>query len=101
MKIHMLIFLTSLSIAMATGASAAGETLRCGSKIVKVGMMMDEVRKYCGEPTSTEVIEHDVRSGNRVTGTTYENIWTYRRGSNKPARLHFDNDRLLSIRYEK
>lgn len=90
-----------LSIAFSTGAGAAGETLRCGSKIVRTGMMMDEVRKYCGEPTSTEVIEHDVRSGNRVTGTTYENIWTYRRGSNKPARLHFDNDKLMSIKYEK
>jgi len=101
MKILVLTCLASLSITISTGASAAVETLRCGSKIVKVGMMMDEVRKYCGEPTSTEVVEHDVRSGNRVTGTTYENIWTYRRGSNKPARLHFDNDKLLSIRYEK
>ncbi len=101
MKIFVLTCLAGLSIAMSTGASAAGETLRCGSKIVKTGMMMDEVRKYCGEPTSIEVVEHDIRSGNRVTGTTYENIWTYRRGSNKPARLHFDNDKLLSIRYEK
>jgi len=100
MKIFSLMSLAFLSIAMSTGVNAAAETLRCGSKIVKIGMKMDEVRKYCGEPTSTEVVEHDVRSGNRVTGTTYENIWTYRRGSNKPAILHFDNDKLLTIRYE-
>jgi hypothetical protein len=46
-------------------ADAAQETLRCGSKIVKTGMSMEEVLKYCGEPTSKEIEEHDVRSGNR------------------------------------
>jgi uncharacterized protein DUF2845 len=101
MKILMLTCLSILLTGLSSTASAAGETLRCGSKIVKTGMMMEEVRKFCGEPTSIEVIEHDVRSGNRVTGTTYENIWVYRRGSNKPAKLHFDNDKLLSIRYER
>ena len=100
MKQLVLVFLIILSVALSASAAAAGATLRCGSKIIKTGMMMDEVQKFCGEPTSTEVIEHDVRSGNRVTGTTYENIWTYRRGSNKPAKLHFDNDKLLSIKYE-
>ena len=56
MKILALMCLAILLIAMLNGASAAGETFRCGSKIVKIGMMMDEVRKYCGEPTSTEVV---------------------------------------------
>jgi hypothetical protein len=100
MKMFLQVCLVILSIAISSPVMA-NETLRCGGKIVKTGMMMEEVRKYCGEPASTEVIEHDVRSGNRVTGTTYENIWTYRRGSNKPARLHFDNDKLLAIKYEK
>jgi len=82
-------------------ATAAGDTLRCGSKIVNTGMSMDEVRKYCGEPTAQKVEEIPVRSGGHVTGTTEMHYWTYRRGSGqKPATLEFDQDRLVSITYE-
>ena len=98
MKRLTLTCLTILSFAFSMGA--AGETLRCGSKIVKTGMTMDEVRKHCGEPTTIEIVEVDVRSGNRVTGTTNQDIWTYRRGSNKSAKLHFDIDKLMTIEYE-
>ena len=81
---------------------AAQETLRCGSKIVKTGMSMEEVLKYCGEPTSKEIEEHDVRSGNRVTGVTEMHIWTYNRGSSQPpAVLKFDVDKLMSIKTSK
>ena len=82
--------------------SAAQDTLRCGSKIVKTGMSMDEVLKFCGEPSSKEIEEHDVRSGNRVTGTTELHIWTYNRGSaQSPAVLQFDVDKLMSISTRK
>ena len=77
---------------------AVADTMRCGSKIISVGMSAAEVLKYCGEPTSREVEEHDVRSGNRVVGKTQLNRWTYDRGSaGKPKVLEFDQDRLLSI----
>jgi hypothetical protein len=83
-------------------AGAAQETLRCGSKIVKTGMSMEEVLKYCGEPNSKEIEEHDVRSGNRVTGVTEMHIWTYNRGSSQPpAALKFDVDKLMSIKTSK
>ena len=73
--------------------------MRCGSKIVTVGMAAAEVLKYCGEPTSREVEEHDIRSGNRVIGTTQLNRWTYSRGSSgKPKVLEFDQDKLISIK---
>ena len=63
---------------------------------------MDEVLKYCGEPGSKEIEEHDVRSGNRVTGTTELHIWTYNRGSAQaPAVLKFDVDKLMSITTRK
>jgi hypothetical protein len=82
--------------------SAAQDTLRCGSKIVKTGMSMDEVLKFCGEPSSKEIEEHDVRSGNRVTGTTELHIWTYNRGSaQSPTVLQFDVDKLMSISTRK
>ncbi len=78
---------------------AAGDTMRCGSKIVSVGMTAAEVLKYCGEPTSREVEEHDVRSGGRVIGKTQLNRWTYNRGSRgKPKVLEFDQDKLISIK---
>jgi hypothetical protein len=91
-----------LLLFLSTTIGAAQDTLRCGSKIVKTGMSMDEVLKYCGEPNSREIEEHDVRSGNRVTGTTELHIWTYNRGSSQaPAVLEFDVDKLMSITTRK
>jgi hypothetical protein len=77
---------------------AAEETVRCGSKIVRVGMTSAEVLKYCGEPSSREIEEHDVRSGGRVVGTTELHIWTYNRGTvGTPKVLEFDQDKLIAI----
>jgi hypothetical protein len=78
---------------------AANDTMRCGGKIIKVGMTTEDVLKYCGQPTSKEVEEHAVRSGNRVTGTTQLNRWIYSRGSTgKPVAFEFDGEKLLYIR---
>ena len=83
----------------AVAGLAAGDTIRCGSKIIKTGMTIAEVLKYCGQPSSKEVEEHDVRSGNRVTGTTQLNRWIYNRGSTgKLVVFEFDQDKLLSIK---
>lgn len=80
---------------------SSAETLRCGSKIVDTGITMAEVKKYCGNPSSTEVEVHDVRSGNRVVGKTELNIWRYNRGSGQnTAVLEFDQDKLMSIKFE-
>lgn len=96
MKIKIPVLIALLII----GTSASAETLRCGSKIVDIGMDMDEVRKYCGKPSSTAVEEQDVRSGNRVVGKTQLNIWHYNRSSGqKTAVLQFDQDKLMSISY--
>ena len=82
------------------GTAIAQDTLRCGSKIVRVGMSAAEVQKYCGKPSSTEVEEHDVRAGNRVVGKTQMNIWTYNRASGQNAAvLKFDVDKLIAIKY--
>jgi hypothetical protein len=86
-------------LCLAANNASAEDTLRCGSKIVTVGMTSVEVLKYCGEPTSTEVEEHDIRSGGRVIGKTQLNRWTYDRGSvGKPKVLEFDQDKLMSIK---
>jgi hypothetical protein len=62
-----------------TAPSAAEDTLRCGSKIVQTGMTMTEVKKYCGNPSSTSIEEQDVRAGPRVVGKTQIHIWRYDR----------------------
>lgn len=90
----LLVFLVSV------GPVHAEETLRCGSKIVGVGMTAAEVQKYCGKPSSIEVEEHDVRSGNRVVGKTQLNIWTYNRASSQNAAvLEFDQNKLMAIKF--
>ena len=88
-----------ISLACLIAAKVAVEdTLRCCSKIVTIGMTSAEVLKYCGKPTSTEVEEHDVRSGGRVVGKTQLNRWIYNRGTvGKPKVLEFDQDTLISI----
>ena len=99
-RISVIVFAWLLLAIGADPATARGETLRCGSKIINAGMSMDEVRKFCGEPTSQRTEEIPVRSGNRVTGTTEMHYWTYRRGSGKPATLQFDQEKLVSITYD-
>jgi hypothetical protein len=94
------IFVTLMVSVLIATPVAAQETLRCGSKIVSVGMTSDEVKKYCGSPSSRKVEEHDVRSGNRVVGKTQMNIWTYNRASGQNAAvLEFDVDKLMSIKF--
>lgn len=85
----------------ATTGAFAEDTLRCGNKIVRTGMTMAEVQKYCGKPSSTSVEEQDVRAGPRVVGKTEVHTWTYRRASGqRTAVLQFDQDELKSITYE-
>jgi hypothetical protein len=89
-----------LIILIVASAPASADTLRCGNKIVETGMTQDEVRQHCGNPSSTEVEEHDVRAGPRVIGTTQLHIWTYNRASGQNAAvLEFDQDTLLAITF--
>lgn len=99
MKTAAFAFVMLLSFTVTDPVIAARDTLRCGSKIVKSGMTMEEVLKFCGEPQAREVEEVPVRSGNRVTGTTETHVWTYQRAGGKPASLTFDQDKLVSIEY--
>jgi hypothetical protein len=79
----------------------ADDTLRCGSKIVRTGMTMEEVKKYCGNPSSTSIEEQDVRAGPRVVGKTQIHFWRYDRASGqRTAVLEFDQQKLMSITYE-
>jgi len=92
------IFSFLLFLALSAGAA---DTLRCGSKIVQTGMTMAEVKKYCGNPSSTSIEEHDVHAGPRVVGKTEIHTWRYNRASGqRTAVLEFDLEQLKSITYE-
>ena len=92
--------LTLALLAIAASPAIADDSLRCGSKIIRVGMSMSEVREHCGSPTSSSIEEQDVRSGNRVVGKTQMHVWMYDRGATqRNAILEFDQEQLVSLRY--
>jgi starvation-inducible outer membrane lipoprotein len=94
-----IVLLALAVVALMISGDSAAQTVRCGGKIVEVGMSADEVLRYCGPPTRKEVEEHDVRSGGRVVGVTYLHRWYYDRGfAGKPKVLEFDQDRLIAIK---
>lgn len=85
---------------LALANAAAADTLRCGNKLVETGMTMAQVEEFCGQPSESETIDQDVRSGNRIVGTTQVHKWTYDRASGQNAAvLEFDQEKLLSITF--
>lgn len=86
------------TVLLASGTALADAPFRCGSKIIEVGMSMSEVLRHCGEPASKRVEEHDVRSGNRVVGTTEFHLWTYGHPGGTSRTLEFDQQKLVAIR---
>jgi Protein of unknown function (DUF2845) len=81
---------------MAAEAVVADGSMRCGSKLIEVGMTQSAVLEHCGEPSSKSEEEIPVRSGNQVTGTTLSSRWTYESyGATRV--LVFDQEKLVSI----
>ena len=100
---HARIALALFGICAAASVAAADDTFHCGSKLVDTTMSRDEIRRSCGEPTSTteEDIPQQVRRANGTTyvsGTIHVETWTYDRGSSKfPAVLRFEDGKLVRI----
>jgi Protein of unknown function (DUF2845) len=90
------IFVCALHLACSP-RSVADTPLRCGNKLVDVGMTMDEILQHCGEPAEREIEQHDVRSGGRVVGKTQLSRWTYRQWGGTRV-LEFDREKLILIR---
>lgn len=99
------LFVSALACLAAAGAGADDDFLRCGSKLVSTGVDAKEVLAQCGEPTqrtSEEVPIHARRANGTtfVNGTVTVEHWTYDRGSSRfPARLKFENGKLVSIEF--
>ena len=93
-----------LSVAFTiAGAGRADDSLRCGSVLVTVGMVADQVFAKCGEPQSRAVEEVPVKARARTgavntVGSTRIERWTYDRGYGQlPALLTFEHGKLKSI----
>src|SRR5262245_23215647 len=99
-------FMLALLLTLA-GAAHAGDTFRCGSKLVTTGLTQEEVLARCGEPAkrATEEVPVWVRNANgstRQNGTTKVERWTYDRGNTQfPAVLEFQEGKLKSIELQR
>jgi hypothetical protein len=85
------------------GAATADDSLRCGSVLVTLGMVMDQVLAKCGEPQSKSAEDVPVKARARTgavntVGSTRIERWTYDRGYGQlPALLTFEHGKLKSI----
>ncbi len=80
----------------------AGDTMRCGKRLVRTGHPQDEVLRRCGEPMSrsfsTELVSFETASGLVVTRAVPVETWTYNRGPREFVRyLKFRDGRLIRV----
>jgi Protein of unknown function (DUF2845) len=88
------------ALAVAAGPETVAAQMRCGNKLIDVGMASTEVARLCGQPDSKTTEQQDVRAGNRVVGTTEVSRWTYLQGAVTRV-LEFDRGKLVAIRIER
>ena len=89
----------ALAVLLLAGLAApalADDSFVCGSRIIELGLTQAEVLAQCGAPTSKDVQEEAVRSGNRTVGVTQKSRWTYASYSSTRV-LVFDGDTLVDI----
>ena len=101
-----------LSAAVVAPAAVAGDSMRCGSRLVSTGDGKDKVRTLCGEPSDVTfqgVIRRAPRYEYGYGISRYEyhgpgvvempvEIWTYNQGSSKLLRkLRFVGNELEDI----
>ena len=103
---------TGVALLMCAGASA-GETLRCGSRLVSIGDGMSTVKNACGEPDRIEIREeaenawvqrhYDPKEGRYqaprlIKGPIRVEVWIYDPGPQRLVRrLRFENEELVRI----
>ncbi|HEY5566159.1 MAG TPA: DUF2845 domain-containing protein [Gammaproteobacteria bacterium] len=82
-------------LAMAS-TSAWADSFRCGTYLIREGMLASEVMEKCGAPTSKEVIEEPVMA-RRANGSAFQvgvttiEYWNYNLGPRVfPARLRIE-----------
>ncbi|NKF22769.1 DUF2845 domain-containing protein [Solimonas marina] len=92
-RLSILLALLISSVLLAPRPALALDTVRCGSRLVSVGMTMSEVLDACGEPSLRDAW---TPAGNPMLG--YAEEWTYNLGSGQLLRLlRFRNGELQRI----
>lgn len=85
-----------LSAALLAGPAVAGDSLRCGSRIVSVRAIAAQVAAVCGEPAYVDRWEYEEPPYGRYVADT--EVWYYNFGGNQLLRLlRFRNGRLASV----
>ena len=81
------------------------EVMRCGGRLVSVGMTKGQVLDLCGEPQSKSE-EEVAQMARRANGTTYQigtiiiEHWVYSLSSSRfPAQLKFEEGKLTSLQF--
>lgn len=94
-RIAIFIVLTA-AVLLSSGQVFAGDTLRCGSRIVSIDMIAAAVRAICGEPAYRDYWPLPDRR--YWPGIDDTEVWTYNFGPNQLLRvLRFRGQRLRSI----
>lgn len=94
-RLRILAILLPLAFSAGTPASA-GDSLRCGSRIVSLRAIGAEVAAICGEPAYVDRWETELPLTGQPVGDT--EIWYYNFGGNQLLRvLKFRNGRLASV----
>lgn len=94
-RITLFAIISAASVA-ASGPVVAGDTLRCGSRIVSIDMIAAAVRAICGEPAYRDYWPSPDRR--YWPGAEDAETWTYNFGPNQLLRiLRFRGQRLRSI----
>jgi len=81
-----LLVAVSILVLPVMASHADDEPVRCGNYIVTSEATVAELQEKCGQPTTQQVTEEEVRTpagegDSRVIRTTVTEIWTYDRGS--------------------
>jgi len=91
------------SLALYAGTASAEPSLRCGGRLMKVGVPAAYVLSACGEPDNQVLQETAARAGtasgsSRVIGLALSEHWVYNRGWGRfPAVLTFLDGTLRRI----
>lgn len=96
-----------LILVCAPVVSHSAESFRCGGKVIQVGDSLHKVKKYCGEPTSKEVIgeyKQKEKSKRQTTVSGSEQMmyiteWAYY-AYDKVTMFVFHGSKLVSISTE-
>jgi len=96
--VHRSLITLSLTLMLASHATLASTTLRCGNGLVSSGTTANEVLQKCGDPIARDFLGYIVKAGNY--GERYElqaEEWSYGPRNGMYYFLRFEGGRLVRV----